>query len=75
MLRGLGRWNLDLSLQKKIQLTEKINIGFSADFTNALNNVQFGDANFNITNPRAFGVLTAQANNPRCIQFGARIGF
>jgi hypothetical protein len=75
LLRGLARWSADLSLQKKIQLTERVNLGLSADFTNVFNNVQFSEANFNITNPRAFGVITAQANQPRFIQMGLRIEF
>ncbi|MFN0112013.1 MAG: carboxypeptidase regulatory-like domain-containing protein [Blastocatellia bacterium] len=72
VLRGLPRWNVDLSLAKTTQLTEKVIMGFSADFTNAFNRVEFGDPTLNFTNPRAFGVLNSQINLPRYIQLGLR---
>lgn len=75
LFRGLSRWGLDVSLGKRIQLTERFKIGISADFTNVLNHVELGDPNLNINNPRAFGVLTTQVNLPRRIQVGARFEF
>jgi hypothetical protein len=74
-LRGLPRWNVDLSVGKRTALTEKVSMAFSADFTNAFNRVEFGDPNLNFTNPRAFGVLNSQINLPRYIQLGLRFEF
>jgi hypothetical protein len=75
VLRGLPRWNVDFSIGKRTTLTEKVSMGFSADFTNAFNRVEFGDPTLNFTNPRAFGVLTGQVNLPRYIQLGLRFEF
>lgn len=75
VIRGLSRWGLDVSLGKKILITERIKVGISADFTNVLNHKELGDPSFSFTNPRAFGVLTTQVNLPRRIQVGARIEF
>ncbi|MGH9841417.1 MAG: hypothetical protein ACREEM_21910, partial [Blastocatellia bacterium] len=78
VLRGLPRWNVDLSLGKRTAITERVAMAISADFTNAFNRVEFSDqtAGFlNFTNPRAFGVLTTQANLPRYIQLGLRFEF
>jgi hypothetical protein len=75
VLRGLPRWNVDLSLGKKTQITERVSMGFSADFTNAFNRVEHGEPNLNFLNPRAFGVLTNQINLPRYIQLGLRFEF
>lgn len=72
VLRGLPRWNVDLSLAKTTNITEKIKMGFSADFTNVFNRVEFNDPTLNFTNPRAFGVLNTQINTPRYIQLGLR---
>jgi hypothetical protein len=72
VLRGLPRWNVDLSVGKRTALTEKVSMAISADFTNAFNRVEFGDPNLNFTNPRAFGVLNSQINLPRYIQLGLR---
>ena len=42
-LRGLPRWNLDASVGKKTNITEKVNVVFAADFFNILNKVDFAN--------------------------------
>jgi len=74
-LRGLGAWNVDLSLVKKIQLTEKTRLSFSAEFFNLFNNVNFLDPAVSLQSPQTFGVLTTQANDPRQVQLGLRLDF
>ncbi len=73
VLRGLPRWNLDLSLGKKTEITEDVRLVFSFDFMNIFNRVEFVDPTLSMLNPTAFGVLTTQFNTPRAIQFGFRV--
>jgi len=77
-LRGLPRWNLDLSVGKKTAITESVRIVFSFDFLNFLNHRELNDPNGgypDLTDPAAFGVLTSQFGSPRTIQFGFRFEF
>jgi len=74
-LRGLGSWNVDLSLVKKVQLTEKITVTFSSEFFNLFNHVNFLDPSVSLQSPQTFGVLTTQANDPRHVQLGLRVDF
>jgi hypothetical protein len=73
VLRGLSRWNLDLSIGKRTAITEKVKTVFSFDFLNVFNRVEYADPALDLRNPAAFGVLTAQFNTPRAIQFGFRL--
>ncbi|GBC81660.1 hypothetical protein HRbin10_00772 [bacterium HR10] len=75
VLRGLPRWNVDLSIGKKTAVTESARIVFSFDLINAFNHVEFNDPGLSLLNPAAFGVLTSQFAGPRAIQFGFRFEF
>lgn len=74
-LRGLPRWNVNLSVGKKTTITETANLVFSFDFFNVDNHVDFANPSLSLTDPRNFGVITSQANAPRRIQFGLRVEF
>jgi hypothetical protein len=80
-LRGLPRWNLDASLGKKTNITEKVNVVFSADFFNILNKVDFANPGLSLTAPTSFGVITSQfvpanrTSGSRWIQLSFRIEF
>jgi hypothetical protein len=81
-IRGLPRWNVDLSLGKTTKITEQIGIVFTFDFLNAFNHVEFNNPSLDFGNPSAFGVLdsqlggpTFQSAGPRRIQFGLRVEF
>ena len=86
-LRGLPRWNLDMSFGKKTTIKEKVAVTFAFDFFNIFNHVDFVNPSLNPTNgldltqPRAFGVVTTQFTPPnrfagsRWIQFGMRVEF
>ncbi len=69
--RGPGAWNLDLSLFKNFQLSEKAQLRFTADFFNAPNHPL--DGNPNATT--GLQDLSAQPNEPRIIQFSARVSW
>lgn len=75
VLRGFPRRNVDLSIGKKTAITESIRTVFSFDLINAFNRVEFEDPGLALTNPAAFGVVTAQFASPRAIQLGFRIEF
>ncbi len=78
ILRGLPTWNLDVSVGKEIRLTERVNTKFIATFANVLNHNQLNNptaANMNIASPQTFGAISGQANSPRQMEFGIRIGF
>ena len=72
--------NWDLSLAKRNDITERVYLQFTAEFFNAFNHVRFGAPDNNVGSlPTAlnghFGIVTSQANQPRAIQFGLRVGF
>lgn len=80
-LRSFPEWNQDATLSKRIRLRENIALRFSADFFNLFNHVTFAPPSLDLTNPRAFGVITSQYVPPdrtsgsRWIQLGLRLDF
>ena len=80
-LRGLPRWNLDASIGKKTNITEKVNVVFAADFFNILNKVDFANPGLSLTQPTTFGVITSQfvpanrTSGSRWIQLSFRAEF
>jgi hypothetical protein len=88
-LRGLGFWNLDNSIGKKIPITERVTTILSFDFYNIFNHVNFqtpdqvvnGFGLYGQSNVAGFGVITntfvptnRQASS-RWIMVGARVEF
>ncbi len=80
-LRGLSRWNLDMSLGKKTTIMENKTLAFSFDFFNVFNHVNFANPSLDLNNPATFGVITEQFTPPnrvagsRWIQAGLRLEF
>jgi hypothetical protein len=80
VLQGPGLASLDLSLVKKIALTERLKAQFRTEFFNALNHT-----NLNTPNPVVYtaaaptlpsptaGVITSTATTSRQIQFGLKL--
>ncbi len=64
--------NLDLSLMKKFVLAEKSYLQLRFESFNTTNRVTFSAPQLTPTSS-AFGTISAQANNPRKIQIGARL--
>jgi len=79
VIRGLGYWNMDLSAQKQIRLTERFNLQLSFIFINVFNHVNFEDPAgdyVDTSNPGSFGTLPGVANaSPRTMEFGLRLNF
>jgi hypothetical protein len=74
-IKGQPYWNMDLSIKKNIKFTERLNLDAQFVFSNIFNHNQFYDPTLDITNPGGWGVLTAQGNIPRKMQFGIRANF
>lgn len=83
-LRGLGFWNLDMSIGKSTGIGERVQVTFSADFFNIFNHTVFNDPSLSLLSPAAFGVISSQLTGnpargdfagPRRVQFGLRVDF
>jgi hypothetical protein len=91
-LRMPAYLNEDLSVSKRMQIYERLDLQFQANFFNALNRTIFssgGNAQTFIINSAptdlsaaslqnsntVFGIMTAQQNAPRIIQFGMKLEF
>ena len=66
--------NWDISIAKRNDITERVYLQFTAEFFNAFNHSRFGAPDNNVGSP-TFATITSQANPPRAIQFGLRLGF
>ena len=80
VIRGLGYWNMDLSLRKNIKITEKFNFEFQMVTVNLFNHPVFydpgpGDYLDTSSGPDGFGTLPGQGNTPRTMEFGLRLSF
>ena len=73
-LKASGVDNFDFSVNKATTIHEQIGLKFSAEFYNIFNRVQFQPPNTQTDNAN-FGLVTAQANNPRLIQGALRLSF
>jgi hypothetical protein len=68
---GPGAWNVDLSLFKTFDISEDINVRFTADFFNAFNTPMDGNPNAG----SGLQDLGVQSNDPRIIQFSLRLNW
>jgi len=66
--------NWDFSIGKRNDITERVYLQFTAEFFNLFNHVRFGAPVNNIGDAH-FAQVQSQANQPRAIQFGLRVGF
>jgi hypothetical protein len=69
-------WNMyeNVSLAKKFDFTERINVMFRAEAFNLLNRVRWGGPDSSVTSA-SFGQVRSQANDPRRMQLALRINF
>ena len=73
-VRGPRYSNLDLSIVKSFQVTERVRVQFRGEWFNATNSPMFGLPNDAFGAP-AFGTITSQANRPRQTQLALRLHF
>jgi Carboxypeptidase regulatory-like domain len=75
-IRGLPTWNVDTSVTKDIGVyKERVSAKLYILVTNTLNHVQMSGPALTLTTPTSFGQITSQANTPRQMEFGIRLGF
>lgn len=74
-IMGQPYWNLDSQLKKDIRVAESATVELSFITTNMLNHRIFYDPSMSLQSPGAWGVLNAQGNAPRAMEFGGRIDF
>ena len=73
-LYGPGALNVDISLFKNAQVSERFQLQFRVEAFNVFDRVQFANPATNITQ-NTFGRITAQANLPRDIQLAVKLLF
>jgi hypothetical protein len=79
--RGPGVNNWDVTLQKTLSLSERVNLQFRAESYNLFNRVWFGQPGNLTSNPGTFGQSTSEVKQPdlttgaRQIQFGMKLRF
>ena len=75
-LRGLPRWNVDLSVNKSVNFwREGVGADFSFQFTNVLNHTAMANPTLTITTPSTFGRINGTVSTPRQMEFGLRLHF
>jgi len=70
--RSDGTAQFDFTFTKNTRFREKWNLQFRSEFFNISNSPRFAPPNQSFGNPQ-FGVVAAQANLPRIIQFGLKL--
>jgi hypothetical protein len=73
-LRGPGWLSVDMSLQRRIDLSDRLNATLRWDIFNLFNRANLGLPDSNIVNATA-GVISNLAGDPRVMQLSVRIGF
>jgi hypothetical protein len=73
-IRAPGLTNIDFSLFKNFDVTERWKVEFRAESFNMFNTPQFSAPNTSVTSS-SFGVISSQANSPRQTQLALKILF
>ena len=74
IVRGPGWVTFDMSVQRRIDLTGRVNATLRWDVFNLFDRANFGLPNSNIASPTA-GVISNLAGDPRVMQFSVRVAF
>ncbi len=72
-LRSPGDSNLDYSLFKNFQITERKRLQFRSEFFNVLNHANLGTPGTTVNSP-SFGIISS-ASDPRILQFALKMIF
>jgi hypothetical protein len=73
-IRGPGINKVDLTIAKRIPITEKVSMLFQSEFYNAFNHTNFDNPN-TTAGGNTFGIINAVRLQPRNIQLSGRITF
>jgi hypothetical protein len=71
-LRDAGTRQLDFSIHKNTALTERLGLQFRTEVFNLTNTPQFAPPN-SVFGSAQFGIVSAQSNLPRIVQFGLKL--
>ena len=74
-LRGPNYKSLDFSLQRRLEFSKRIGAVLRWDVFNALNRVNFGLPNRNISDAANVGTITSLGGDPRLMQVSLRLSF
>jgi outer membrane receptor protein involved in Fe transport len=74
ILRGPGWVTFDMSVQRRLNLTNRVNATLRLDAFNVFNRANFGLPDTNIASATA-GVISTLAGDPRVMQLSVRLGF
>jgi Carboxypeptidase regulatory-like domain len=83
-VRGFNYWNMDLSIKKAVNITERVSTEFQIVFANLLNHDQLLDPILDTSNFGAWGSSLGEGDNsnnnggqrtPRTMEFGFRVRF
>ena len=74
ILRGPHQRNLDLSINKRIAVTERVNVEWRSEFFNVLNIANFSNPGGSIT-AASYGLIRNTTGNSRVIQFALKLAF
>jgi outer membrane receptor protein involved in Fe transport len=75
ILRGPGWITFDMSVQRRIEFTDRANLTLRLDVFNVFNRANFGLPAANISAPTTVGVISTLAGDPRVMQLSLRFGF
>jgi hypothetical protein len=75
ILRGPGWMTVDLSLQRRIEMTNSIAATLRYDVFNLTNRTNFGNPNADITSASNRATISTLAGDPRSMQFSVRLEF
>jgi hypothetical protein len=75
LLTGPAARNVDLSVARSLDLSERVELELRCELFNAFNWVNFANPNANIAVAPTFGRVTATAGGPRIIQLAAKLAF
>jgi hypothetical protein len=73
-MRGPGMVNMDFSLFRRFQVTERLNMEFKVEAFNLSNTPHFGNPTSSITSSN-FGKILSVSDDPRKFRFGLRLAF
>jgi len=73
LIRGPGQWTINASVGKGFRVSQQTRLDVRLDAFNAVNHVNYGNPNTNVTSPDFGKLLTAVA--PRSAQLSARLSF
>ena len=74
-ISSLPYWNMDVSISKSVRVASRATVELYVISTNVFNHLDFNSPGLSLSDTDHWGVVNSQENNPRAMQFGARIRY